>query len=95
MLGFYVADRLCALIFKVRLGRSIHGASPLDERVRTFISRRNVNLLIITAAVFFDWIVPGYGAALLAFQFIVVWQVVCFFWHAERVVHFWNAHTSG
>jgi phosphatidylglycerophosphate synthase len=64
LLGFYVADRLCALIFKVRTGRSIHGASPLDERVRPFVSRRNVNFLIFTAAVFFDWIVPGYSAQL-------------------------------
>ena len=92
LVGFYAADRACAGIFKARTGASIHGFTPLDEKVRTFISRRNVNLVLFTGALLFDWLVAGQGQApRLTFYFIVVWQVVCFGWHAERLVRFWNA----
>jgi phosphatidylglycerophosphate synthase len=91
LLGFYVLDRVCAGVFKARLGESIHGFTPLDEKVRTFISRRNVNLVLFTIGLIVDWIAPGHHAALYTFYFIVAWQVACFAWHAERVVQFWNA----
>jgi phosphatidylglycerophosphate synthase len=91
LLAFYVLDRVCAGVFKARLGESIHGFTPLDEKVRTFISRRNVNLVLFTSALLVDWIAPGHGVARYTFYVIVAWQVACFAWHAERVVQFWNA----
>jgi phosphatidylglycerophosphate synthase len=91
LLGFYVLDRACAGVFKARMGESIHGFTPLDEKVRTFISRRNVNLVLFTGALLVDWIAPGHHAALYTFYFIVAWQVACFAWHAARTLRFWNA----
>jgi phosphatidylglycerophosphate synthase len=90
MFGLYVADRLCAPVFKWRTGRSIHGITPLDERFRTFISRRNVNLAVFTVALLVDALVPGAGLASPAFYAIVAWQGVCLVWHALRVVQFSN-----
>jgi phosphatidylglycerophosphate synthase len=95
MLAFYVLDRGATGIFRERTGVSIHGFTPLDEKVRTFISRRNVNLVLFTGALLVDWIAPGHHVAIATFYFIVVWQVACFAWHAERVVRFWNARVSG
>lgn len=91
MLGLYVVDRLLALAFKSRTGRSIHGYTPIDERLRTFISRRNVNLAVFTLALLADWAVPGHRLALGSFYLIVVWQAASFLWHAERLARFWNA----
>ncbi len=97
LLGVYTLDRLCALAFRWRTGVSIHGATPLDERLRTFVSRRNPNLAFLTLALGADWLVPGPGQALAvaAFYGIVAWQVACFAWHAERVVRFWNTRLAG
>jgi len=91
MLAVYVADRAITGIFKGRTKRSIHGFTPLDERMRTFISRRNVNLAFFTVALALDWTIPGLRAAEFTFYGIVIWQVLCFAWHAERLVQFWNA----
>lgn len=91
MLGVYVADRAITGIFKGRTKRSIHGFTPLDERMRTFISRRNVNLAFFTVALALDWAIPGLRAAEFTLYGIVIWQVLCFAWHAERLVQFWNA----
>jgi phosphatidylglycerophosphate synthase len=91
MLGVYVADRAITGIFKGRTKRSIHGYTPLDERMRTFISRRNVNLAFFTVALALDWAAPGLRAAEFTLYAIVIWQVLCFAWHAERLVQFWNA----
>jgi len=91
MLAVYVADRAITGIFKGRTKRSIHGFTPLDERMRTFISRRNVNLAFFTVALALDWAIPGLRAAEFTFYGIVIWQVLCFAWHAERLVQFWNA----
>jgi phosphatidylglycerophosphate synthase len=97
LLGFYVLDRLCALAFRWRTGVSIHGATPLDERLRTFVSRRNPNLALFTLALGADALIPGPGQGLsvAAFYAIVAWQVACFAWHAERVVRFWNTRLAG
>ena len=94
MFGFYVADRIATGIFKGRTGRSIHGFTPLDEKVRSFISRRNVNLALFTVALLLDWALPGLRAAEFTFYFIVLWQAACLIWHAERVVQFWNARPA-
>jgi len=91
MFGLYFVDRILAGVFKQRVGRSIHGITPFDERMRTFISRRNVNLPFFTAAVFIDWMWPGWHAKVIVFYLIVAWQAVCLVFHADRVVRFWNA----
>ena len=84
MAVIYALDRIVAGVFNRRLGRSIHGYTPLDERMRTFISRRNINLPLFLIG----WLagVPG-----PTFLFIVLWQVVCFVFHVERLVQFWNS----
>ncbi len=78
MLGIYAVDRLLALIFKLRTGRSIHGYEPIDVAMRTWISRRNVNLPVFTLGV-------AFGFAEEAFLAIVAWQIVCLLFHALRI----------
>ncbi|MEE8580391.1 MAG: CDP-alcohol phosphatidyltransferase family protein [Myxococcota bacterium] len=90
MFGLYAADRLCPLLFMWRTGRSIHGFRPLDRRVRTFVSRRNVNLPVFTLALVLDVLVPGVGFALPAFALIVAWQAACLVFHVARVARFWS-----
>jgi phosphatidylglycerophosphate synthase len=92
MFWFYVADRLCAPIFKARTGRSIHGYLPIDVKIRTFISRRNVNLPFFTAAVAIDALRPGSGweVSIAVFYAIVLWQAVCIVYHAFRTIQFFN-----
>jgi phosphatidylglycerophosphate synthase len=92
MFWLYVADRLCAPVFRARTGRSIHGYRPLDEKLRTFISRRNVNLPFFTAAVALDAVSPGPGwpIATAVFMAMVVWQAICLVYHAARTVQFFN-----
>ena len=76
-------------IFRQRTGRSIHGATPLDVRFRTFVSRRNVNLAFFTVALIVDAIL-GTSLALVTFYAIVAWQAVSLAWHAQRLVAFWG-----
>ncbi len=90
LLAIYALDRGLAGLFRWRTGVSIHGFTPLDERLRTFVSRRNPNLAFITLALLVDWLVPGTGAALVTFYAIVAWQVACFAWHAARLAQYWN-----
>jgi phosphatidylglycerophosphate synthase len=90
-LGFialYAADRLLAPIFKSITGKSIHGYAPIDVKMRTFISRRNVNLPVFTVA-----LPLGLGA--LAIDFVVAWQAACFLFHLVRVVQVWQAKRAG
>jgi phosphatidylglycerophosphate synthase len=84
MFGLYALDRLLAPIFKAITGKSIHGYAPIDVKMRTFISRRNVNLPVFTLA-----LPLGLGAA--AIVFVVAWQAACFVFHAVRVVQVWRA----
>lgn len=79
----YCLDRIVAGVFNRRTGRSIHGYTPLDVRVRTFISRRNINLPIFMVGLIIGLPIP-------AFAFIVLWQVATFAFHLERLVQFWN-----
>lgn len=92
MFWFYVVDRLCAPIFRARTGRSIHGYLPIDVKLRTFISRRNVNLPFFTAAIAIDALRPGSGweVSTAVFYFIVFWQAICIVYHAYRTVQFFN-----
>ncbi|MEP3673942.1 CDP-alcohol phosphatidyltransferase family protein [Sulfitobacter sp.] len=77
---FYIADRLALMVAKARFKRGLHALTTLDGTVRTFIARRNVNLVIFTLGV-----AIGLGSA--AFLFITVWQGLTFAWHAART--FW------
>jgi phosphatidylglycerophosphate synthase len=94
MTGVYVVDRAIAGIFRGRTGVSIHDCTKLDARLRTFISRRNVNIVLFTLALAADALRPGLGAALACFYLIVGWQVVCCLWHAQRLAHFWSARLA-
>jgi phosphatidylglycerophosphate synthase len=91
LLGIYVLDRLLVPLFRWRTRRSIHAYTPFDVRMRTFISRRNVNLPLFTLALIADAIVGGRTLAGLALYFVVLWQAASFLFHAERVAQFWNA----
>ena len=60
--------------------------------MRTFISRRNVNLVAFTLALAIDTFSgsPGYPISLATFYAIVAWQIASFLWHAQRIAKFWN-----
>ena len=79
----YILDRIVAAVFSWRHARSIHGYTRLDERMRTFISRRNINTPLFLTGLLA-------GVAVPVFYLIVLWQVVSFLFHAERLVQFWN-----
>ena len=83
MAVFYTLDRIVAGLFSARVGQSIHGCTPFDERLRTYISRRNINVPF-----FMVGLLLGFPVA--AFVVVVVWQVVSLGLHALRLVQFWN-----
>jgi phosphatidylglycerophosphate synthase len=78
MAGFYVLDRLVILAFKRTTGISIHGYTEFDARMRTWISRRNINLPIFTVGLVV-------GAPVEAFALIVAWQLATLAFHAVRL----------
>jgi hypothetical protein len=80
MTGFYVADRLVLAIYRNIFKRGLHTHALIDARVRSFISRRNINLPLFTVGV-----IAGFGAEV--FYAIVAWQAVTLAWHAGRT--FW------
>lgn len=80
MVAFYVADRLVLAIYRNVFKRGLHTHAPIDARVRTFISRRNINLPLFTVGV-----LTGFGAEV--FYVIVAWQILTVLWHAGRT--FW------
>jgi len=83
MAVFYIFDRVLEMLFTACTGKSIHGYTELDVRIRTFISRRNVNLALFTVAL-------PLGLGLEAFYLIVAWQGVSAAYHLTRVIKFWN-----
>jgi phosphatidylglycerophosphate synthase len=85
MVVFYIFDRIMEILFTASTGKSIHGYTELDIRVRTFISRRNVNLAVFTIAL-------PLGLAVPAFYGIVAWQAGSALFHLSRVIRFWNAN---
>ena len=80
---FYTMDRIIAGLFSARVGQSIHGCTPFDERMRTFISRRNINVPFFMLGLLL-------GIPVQTFVLIVVWQVASLIFHALRLVQFWN-----
>ncbi len=83
MAVFYTMDRLVAGLFSARVGRSIHGCTPFDEGLRTWISRRNINVPFFMVGLLLGFPVAAFGA-------IVVWQVASLGLHSLRLVQFWN-----
>lgn len=83
----YMVDRVLETLFRASTGESIHGFEKIDVRMRTIISRRNVNLAILTAAL-------PFGLGVEAFYVIVGWQAISLAFHFWRVVKFWNAGES-
>lgn len=79
MTGAYVADRLVTEAFtRLTGGRSIHAWAPIDVRMRSVVSRRNINVPLFTAGLLAG--LPG--PALLV---IVGWQVATLAFHALRL----------
>jgi len=86
MAGLYICDRLLETLFKSCTGgRSVQDYTPLDSRLRTFVSRRNVNLALFTVAL-------PFGLGTEAFFAIVGLQLATAAYHLVRVIQFWNAN---
>jgi phosphatidylglycerophosphate synthase len=85
MMGLYVLDRVLERLFIVCTDRSVQDFRPLDTALRTFTSRRNVNLAIFVVALPF-----GLGAEGL--YLIVAWQAATVAYHLVRVIQFWNGN---
>ncbi|MEZ5829910.1 MAG: CDP-alcohol phosphatidyltransferase family protein [Dongiaceae bacterium] len=77
MLILYVIDRLILKIYPTRFGRGLHTHAPMDGFVRTFISRRNINLPLFTVGY-----VMGLGIEMI--YVIVLWQTVTCLYHGAR-----------
>ena len=77
MLGLYVLDRLILKVYPGRFQKGLHTHAPIDGFLRTFISRRNINLPLFTI---------GYalGFGVLTFYLIVAWQVMTCLYHGLR-----------
>jgi phosphatidylglycerophosphate synthase len=79
----YFGDRIVTRLFTRRTNRSIHAFTPLDVRMRTVISRRNINLPLFTVGL-------PLGLGKETFALIVAWQVATFAFHAVRLAQCWN-----
>jgi phosphatidylglycerophosphate synthase len=79
MLGLYVLDRLILKIYPTIFGRGLHTHAKLDAFVRTFISRRNINLPLFTI---------GYplGLGVQTMYLVVFWQAMTCLYHGLRTV---------
>jgi phosphatidylglycerophosphate synthase len=80
MLGLYVLDRLILAIYPRRFQKGLHTHAPIDGLVRTFISRRNINLPLFTVGYYL-----GFGVPTL--YLIVIWQALTCLYHGGRT--FW------
>jgi len=80
MLGLYVLDRLILKIYPTIFGRGLHTHAKLDAAVRTFISRRNINLPLFTIGY-----ALGFGVGTI--YVIVAWQALTCLYHGLRT--FW------
>jgi phosphatidylglycerophosphate synthase len=78
-IGFYVADRLVLGVARKRLGHALHSTTPLDERVRSVIARRNITMSIMALA-----LLVGQGAA--GFLIVTAWQGATLAWHTWRTL---------
>lgn len=78
-IAFYVADRLVLGVARHRLGHALHSSTPLDEKVRSVIARRNITMSIMAIA-----LVLGQGVA--GFLIVTAWQGLTFAWHGWRTI---------
>ena len=88
MAALYVGDRLLEKTFKRRTGRALQAWRPLDVKLRTFASRRNVNLAIFACA-----LPLGHGVA--ALWAILALQAATAAYHAVRLAQFWHPAPAG
>ncbi len=77
MLALYILDRLILKIYPTIFGRGLHTHAKLDAAVRTFISRRNINLPLFTIGC-----ALGFGVQTI--YFIVFWQAMTCLYHGLR-----------
>ena len=77
LIAFYVGDRLVLMVAKSRFGRGLHAMHPIDAAARTWIARRNVNLVILTLGLLLGYPEP-------AFYVVCAWQGATMLWHAIR-----------
>ena len=77
MLALYVIDRLILNVYPTRFGRGLHTHAAIDALVRTFISRRNINLPLFTVGYAIGW-----GAETI--YLIVLWQAATCLYHGLR-----------
>ncbi|MDY0874299.1 CDP-alcohol phosphatidyltransferase family protein [Dongia rigui] len=79
MLALYILDRLILAVYRAKFKRGLHTHAAMDAIVRTFISRRNINLPLFTVAYAVGW-------GLEAFYFIVLWQALTCLYHGGRTI---------
>ena len=79
-IALYVADRLVLMVAKRRLRHALHSSTPLDERVRSIIARRNITMSVMAIA-----LMLGHGVA--GFYLVTAWQALTCAWHAWRTVY--------
>jgi phosphatidylglycerophosphate synthase len=77
LIALYFADRVVLSIAKARLGFALHAATPLDQRVRSVIARRNITMTIMAVALLL-------GAGRAGFMVVTAWQGITFAWHVAR-----------
>lgn len=77
MLGLYVLDRLILKVYPSRFQKGLHTHAPIDGVMRTFISRRNINLPLFTIGY-----AAGFGVETI--YLIVAWQVLTCVYHGLR-----------
>jgi phosphatidylglycerophosphate synthase len=87
MAVFYSLDRVVVRMFTARTGRSLHSYTPFDVQMRTYISRRNINLPLFTIGLLLG--IPDF-----VFFFIVLWQVATLLYHSTRLAQCWDARTN-
>jgi phosphatidylglycerophosphate synthase len=80
MLGLYILDRLILAIYPRRFHKGLHTHAPIDGFVRTFISRRNINLPLFTVGYYL-------GLGIETISVIVAWQALTCLYHGGRT--FW------
>lgn len=85
---FYTVDRVVMRVFTARTGRSLYSFTPFDTQMRTYISRRNINLPLFTVGLLLG--VPSF-----TFFLIVCWQIATLVYHYTRLVQFWDVKTTG
>jgi phosphatidylglycerophosphate synthase len=77
---FYVADRLVLMVAKRRLKHALHSSTPLDERVRSIIARRNITMSVMAIALLL-------GLGVQGFYLVTAWQALTFAWHGWRTLY--------